>query len=211
MGEREKNGGGISLATLASLSGMEAEELRRLKHVLPPQERGLYPLAKTLAALFKHLRESKSQPVSVRAEELEEITGLTDRRHRQLAAEGFFPPPEKGCYQMLPALVGIIRFYRTSNEKESLQRKRGLLLDKQIEEKQIGIDESLKRLKPVEFFAQKVMSLGAELNGTLNFQLNDRLPALNAGLNAPDQRVNNRKVYLELCRRFREFADQWTS
>ncbi len=40
------------------------------------------------------------------------LTGLTDRRHRQLAKDGYFPPPIKGQYQLTPTLQGMFRYYR---------------------------------------------------------------------------------------------------
>lgn len=51
------------------------------------------------------------------AEKFCEITNLTDRRHRQLANEGYFPPPIKGVYQLTPCLAGIVRYLREMAEK----------------------------------------------------------------------------------------------
>lgn len=48
----------------------------------------------------------------VSAETLCGITGLTDRRHRQLASDGFFPSPVRGEYQFVPALKGLFRYFR---------------------------------------------------------------------------------------------------
>ena len=48
------------------------------------------------------------------AKQLVNITGLSDRRHRQLADEGFFPAPMDGKYSMEPTLRGICRYYRES-------------------------------------------------------------------------------------------------
>jgi phage terminase Nu1 subunit (DNA packaging protein) len=45
-----------------------------------------------------------------------QITGLTDRRHRQIAKAGFFPMPKKGIYQLTPALAGFMRFLREQVE-----------------------------------------------------------------------------------------------
>jgi hypothetical protein len=66
------------------------------------------------------------------------------------------------------------------------------------------------KLKSIEFFASKVFALGEEIKATLGFQLKDRLPALDAGLDAAAQRINNTNVYLEIMNRFQEFARQWT-
>jgi hypothetical protein len=44
--------------------------------------------------------------------ELCAFTGLTDRRHRQLADDGFFPPPINGDYPMPDTIRGLFRYYR---------------------------------------------------------------------------------------------------
>ena len=45
------------------------------------------------------------------------LTGLTDRRHRQLAADGYFPSPIKGEYQLTPTLQGMFRYYREQQHR----------------------------------------------------------------------------------------------
>ncbi len=65
---------------------------------------------------------------SLSAERLCTLTGLTDRRHRQLAAEGFFPPPIKGQYQLTPTIQGMFRYFRDQmnrgNDEFNLERLR---------------------------------------------------------------------------------------
>ena len=48
----------------------------------------------------------------ISGEELCSITGLSDRRHRQLAEEGYFPPPIKGQYQFEATLQGMFQHFR---------------------------------------------------------------------------------------------------
>ena len=50
----------------------------------------------------------------ISAEKLCALSGLTDRRHRQLAKDGWFPPPVRGQYQLIPTLQGMFKYYRTS-------------------------------------------------------------------------------------------------
>jgi hypothetical protein len=148
---------------------------------------------------------------TIHVDELVALTGLGDRRLRQLAHEGFFPVPEMNLYVTLPTLVGLIRFYRTTDKTESIQQAKLRLLEAQLKEKNIVIGRLDDSLKPISFFASKTFALGEEIKATLNFQLNDRLPALNAGLDAITQRVNNRAVFLLVLGRFQDFAKQWTS
>jgi hypothetical protein len=49
---------------------------------------------------------------TITADQLSNLTGLTDRRHRQLAKDGFFPPPSNGIYKLAPSIQGMFRYYR---------------------------------------------------------------------------------------------------
>lgn len=190
---------------------MNEAELDGLKRILPRPSNGLYPTAQCISALFRHFRECKSNAEAMmHSDRMEVITGLGDRRLRQLAEEKYFPPPVKAHYQTLETLVGVIRFYRTTSSSETLLKKRLAKMDQEMRDRQIDIDEKEKLLKPIKFFADKIFQLGAEINTTLDFQLNDRLPALNAGLPALEQRKKTRIVYLDILKRFQDFAKQWT-
>lgn len=48
----------------------------------------------------------------ISAEKLCALTGKTDRRHRQLAKDGYFPPPINGEYQLSPTIAGFLRYVR---------------------------------------------------------------------------------------------------
>lgn len=62
-----------------------------------------------------------SEPVQkITADKLCAITGLTDRRHRQLASSGYFPPPVRGEYQLGPTLRGMFKFYRETLAKREV-------------------------------------------------------------------------------------------
>jgi hypothetical protein len=44
---------------------------------------------------------------------------LGDRRLRQLAKEGFFPEPDRGEYEFLATLLGLVRYYRELSARRS--------------------------------------------------------------------------------------------
>lgn len=77
-------------------------------------------------------------------------TGLTDRRHRQLAEEGWFRPPVKGFYELADVAKGLVRYFSEEAHKkgdsEAAARKRKLLLngDKIEEELKIIRGEYVK-------------------------------------------------------------------
>lgn len=71
--------------------------------------------------------------MKITAKNLSELTGLSDRRHRQLADAGYFPPPTGGQYQHLPTIEGLLRYFRErlskraatySTEREAYMRSR---------------------------------------------------------------------------------------
>lgn len=45
---------------------------------------------------------------------LSDLTGLSDRRHRQLAEAGHFPPPTRGRYETGATLKGLFKYYRAA-------------------------------------------------------------------------------------------------
>ena len=53
----------------------------------------------------------------ISGEELCTLTGLSDRRHRQLADDGHFPPPIKGEYQFTATLQGMFGYFREQQNR----------------------------------------------------------------------------------------------
>jgi len=56
--------------------------------------------------------------------EIEQATGLTDRRLRQLADDGFFPMPQAGLYKFAETMVGLNRFYRERAAQKTAAQER---------------------------------------------------------------------------------------
>lgn len=68
-------------------------------------------------------------PQKITADKLCVLTGLTDRRHRQLADDGYFPAPVGGEYLLSATIQGLFRFYREGRKEtrdEMAQEKIGL-------------------------------------------------------------------------------------
>lgn len=93
-----------------------------------------------------------AEPATITAEKLCALTGLTDRRHRQLAGEGYFPPPIKGVYQLTPTISGMFRYYREANQRitRSLAEDKSLKTKREIELLELKIAQQQKRLAPIE-------------------------------------------------------------
>jgi hypothetical protein len=104
-----------------------------------------------------------------------ELSGLTDRRHRQIAAEGFFPPPVRGQYQLRASVAGLFRYYRELQVKRgaNLAQKRerkidneNTLLELEIareEGQSVSVDEMVARLTPA-CAAMRTRILGSGLS-----------------------------------------------
>jgi hypothetical protein len=57
---------------------------------------------------------------TISADRLCSLTGLTDRRHRQLAKEGYFPPPMASQYKAFATLQGLFKYFREDRNQASV-------------------------------------------------------------------------------------------
>src|SRR4051812_24232522 len=90
--------------------------------------------------------ESKAGFVS--GDKLHELTGLTDRRHRQLADLGDFPAPVRGQYEFKRTLQGLFRYYQegTGDKKKETSAEKLRKLTAQADEIALRNEEARKRL-----------------------------------------------------------------
>lgn len=56
---------------------------------------------------------------TIHADKLCALTGLSDRRHRQLAKAGYFPPPKQSEYQLAPTIKGMFQYYRELGQRKT--------------------------------------------------------------------------------------------
>lgn len=144
---------------------------------------------------------------TISAEELCGLTGLTDRRHRQLAEQGYFPAPIKSQYQLEPALRGLFSYYRQIDE-----RRRGIrekLDAEKLRKLKLENDETagvqVSRLKVAE-------ALGAALLETreqLRRLLEEELPIGMASLDVPSARIVGKRHFDKLCERMQALFASW--
>ncbi len=92
--------------------------------------------------------EEKDPVIS--GEKLEGLTGLTDRRHRQLAKEGYFPNPERGSYQLTPTLKGLFKYFREVRLKDSTTMAAEKLRKLKEEADRVALENERTRGKLVE-------------------------------------------------------------
>ncbi|MCP5524094.1 MAG: hypothetical protein H7A46_21360 [Verrucomicrobiales bacterium] len=58
---------------------------------------------------------------TIAAPQLSRLSGLTERRLRALVSEGWLPSASKGHYPLVPAIQGLLRYYRERDQKRTVQ------------------------------------------------------------------------------------------
>lgn len=91
---------------------------------------------------------------TITAKELCELSGLSDRRHRQLSQDGFFPAAVKGNYQLTPTIQGLLKFYRESFQQSPLNQERMLKIQAERELLTIQIREKQRELVAASEFLE---------------------------------------------------------
>lgn len=88
---------------------------------------------------------------TISAEKLCALTGLTDRRHRQLAKDGYFPPPLKGEYQLTATIQGMFKHYREAAQRahRSFAEDKSTKTKREIELLELKIGQQQQALVPV--------------------------------------------------------------
>jgi hypothetical protein len=59
-----------------------------------------------------------NQPQVISAEKLSALTGLSDKRHRQLAKDGYFPAPTDGEYLVSQTIAGLFKYFRENHHRQ---------------------------------------------------------------------------------------------
>ena len=150
------------------------------------------------------------QPV-LTADTLCSWTGLTDRRHRQIAAEGYFPAPVAGVYQLSKTIIGMFRYYREQAEKSKgkLSDLRQMNLEKQNRRLDIEIARIEGEMIEMRQVDELFMRIGLLLKAILFAALEQELPAKVAGKTPEEIRLISRDIGDRMCECFATERDQW--
>lgn len=150
-------------------------------------------------------------PQTITAEKLCALTGLSDRRHRQLAREGYFPPPIDSVYQLGPTITGMFRYYREIGQRrsgtqaelkeEKLRWETELLQTKVAREKRKAVDKAeVDRL---------LLHLGTRIKTILYERLETEAPPKLDGLPASAQRPILRSMADEVIDEMADIIDKF--
>lgn len=134
-------------------------------------------------------------------------TGLTDRRHRQLASEGYFPPPVKGLYQRDATLTGLFRYYREMGERTRNIKDK---IDQEKERKlKLENDETEGRLTDTEKLHAMIAPSLSAIREAVYQKLEMEAPTAMATLDVPSARIIGRRMADELLAKWRSVFNAW--
>lgn len=152
-----------------------------------------------------------SEQKTISAEQLTALTGLSDRRHRQLADEGFFPKPVESQYQFAPTIRGILRFYREWKDRaagdmasEKLQKLR---TERMIAE--LKLEQQRGDVVPKEEIGDWVAQTAAKWEQLLKLKLEVEAPPKLVGKDIVAIRKELRTTHDEIREICNAGLDEW--
>ena len=156
-------------------------------------------------------RRSAAGNGKISGAELCALTGLTDRRHRQLASAGFFPPPLRGEYQLTPTVQGLFRHFREQLAQRSGKKEKELeslaAVKRQTAEFDLAQKRGLYVLKSE--IGPALRNLSLHQRAKLQFKLENEVAPNLVGLHALEIRAKISKAVDEICELFKEGTSQW--
>ena len=139
-----------------------------------------------------------------------QLTGLTDRRHRQLAEKGYFRPPARGEYGE-DAIPGLFKYFL-----EQLRKKNEALAKEQLEltrAKREKVQEELKVLRDEYVKKSEIgpalRNLSLHQRAALQFKLENQLAPGLTGKKPAEVLEEVRRAVDDICRVFEEGTRTW--
>ncbi len=158
------------------------------------------------------LKTAGALPSLVKIQDAELLTGLGERRLRQLATEGFFPQPIENRFALVELVQGVLAYYRDAKNRyrESVDRLKAAKLERETQK----IELELRKMEgeTVEMAAVNEFLLHvATLQKTALYQaLQKEFPPRVVGLDEAEASVLGREVADKLCQIFSSQLAQWT-
>jgi hypothetical protein len=142
---------------------------------------------------------------TISSEKLEALTGLTDRRHRQIAKLGHFPSPTRGQYKLAPTIKGLFVYYRGMNDNDMKQAK----LAEEHRKLKIANDYKERKLILVDSVKACVSRVLARVDQILEQKLSNEYPAAVAGLDVPQSRIYGKRLGDQIRTEFQGLKEEW--
>ena len=150
-------------------------------------------------------------PQTISAEKLCALSGLTDRRHRQLAGEGYFPQPIEAQYQLAPTIQGLFKYYREHNQrtKEKLVNTKDDKTQKEIRLLDMKIAREERRTVERAEVNTLLLHVASQQKAVLFPALEREFPGKVVGRTASEISAQGRALADRLCEIFQREVEQW--
>jgi hypothetical protein len=148
---------------------------------------------------------------TISADKLCSLTSLTDRRHRQLAKEGYFPPPERGQYKLTATIQGMFRYYAEQLHKKddnlATERKKYTVVRR--EKLEIERDILRRLYLPRSEIGPILRNLAANQRAALQNKLENELSVKLSGLDPITIRARMAEAVDQICDMFQQSTRKW--
>lgn len=158
------------------------------------------------------MSQQPQQPATITGEQLEALTGLTDRRIRQLAKLGYFPPPVRGVYQQVATIRGLFKYYREDRHAQtsSINDVKLGKMRAEMELAQIKVAEAKSEVMSVSQVEEFVGQFAAKLNQLLTQKIETEAPARLVGKDIVAARAEARLLHDEVWEVCNHNLQKWT-
>ena len=158
------------------------------------------------------MKQKTPKPIEgIASDELCAVASLTDRRLRQLATEGYFPPPERGIYDAKKAMAGLLRFYREQLHKKddnlATERKKYTVVRR--EKLEIERDILRRLYLPRAEIGPILRNLAANQRAALQNKLENELSVKLSGLDPITTRARMAEAVDQICDMFKQSTRKW--
>lgn len=128
-------------------------------------------------------QSDKPAAATITGEQLEVLTGLTDRRLRQLAKAGYYPAPTKGLYQQALTIRGLFKYYREDhhNTNRTLNDAKLTKLRADAEMAELKLAEAKRNVIGREAVSHYLRTWIARFDVLLTAEMEHNLPAILLG------------------------------
>jgi hypothetical protein len=147
----------------------------------------------------------------ISARDLCELTGLSDRRHRQLAEKGYFPPPIRGEYQRAETIEGLFKHFREllAKKDDTLRKEQQKLTRAKREIAQEKLAAIRNEYVRKEEIGPALRNISLHQRSVLQAKLENEIAPNISGLTPVEVRARLAAAVDEICRIFQEGVKSW--
>lgn len=147
----------------------------------------------------------------ISADKLTELTGLTDRRHRQLADEGWIPRPDRGEYPLTATIRGLLRYYREAQDRAkgdlASEKLAKLRTERMIAE--LKLEQQRQEVISISEIGDFLSRLAAKWEQLLKLKLEVEAPPKVIGKGIVEVRQELRTLHDEIREVCNAHLDEW--